>query len=56
MVVDIYSKYFVQIIHKGKSIILEYEDAAEYVEAVESEPSRWIELAEMAFYNEEQEQ
>ena len=56
MVVDIYSKFFVQIIHRGKSICLEYDDAADYVEAVEAEPERWEELAEIAFNNAEEKQ
>jgi len=56
MVVDIYSKFFVQIIHRGKSICLEYDDAADYVEAVEEEPERWEELAEIAFNNAEENQ
>ena len=51
MVVDIYSKFFVQIIHRGKSICLEYDDAADYVDSVEAEPGRWAEFAEIAFNN-----
>jgi len=54
MVVDVYSKFFVQIIHCGKSICLEYDDAADYVEAVEAEPERWKEFAEIAFNNSEE--
>jgi len=54
MVVDVYSKFFVQIIHCGKSICLEYDDAADYVEAVEAEPERWEEFAEIAFNNSEE--
>jgi len=48
MTITIHSEYYVEIQHAGGAIALEYDDAADFVEALRAEPGRADELAAMA--------
>jgi hypothetical protein len=48
MTITIHSDYYVEIQHAGGTTALEYDDAADFAEALRAEPGRADELATMA--------
>jgi len=48
MTITIHSDYYVEIQHTGGTTALEYDDAADFAEALRAEPGRADELAAMA--------